>query len=45
VTPSQYSCASNVAVVEIVWNVYVTVVVRGAAAPGSKVQGAAKHII
>jgi hypothetical protein len=36
VTPSQYSCASNVAIVEKVWDVYITVVVSGAAVPGSK---------
>jgi len=42
VTTSQYSCAPNVAIVEIVCDVCITVVASGAAAPGSRVQGAAK---
>jgi hypothetical protein len=42
VTPSQYFFAPNVAIVEIVCNVCVTVVASGASAPGSRVQGAAK---
>jgi hypothetical protein len=41
-TPSQYSCANNVAIVAIVCNVCVTVVAGVAAAPGSRVQGTAK---
>jgi hypothetical protein len=42
VTPSQYSCARNVAIVEIVRDVYVTVAMSVAAVPGSRVQGPAK---
>jgi hypothetical protein len=42
VTPSQYSYAPNVAIVEIVCDVCVTVVASVAATPGSRVQGAAK---
>jgi len=41
-TPSQYSCAPNVAIVETVCDVCVTVVASVAAAPGSRIQGAKK---